>query len=198
MTEYRYTNDRAQVETRDDGSHTISGYAAKFYREDDPGTEFRLWDGAVERIAPGAFDTGDDVRALFNHNPDIVLGRNTSGTMRLSVDDVGLRYEIDAPANAVAASVIESIQRGDVDGSSFGFRVNTDGAEWRTEGALEVRWLRSVTTYDVGPVTYPAYKSATSQARSDNDLRADHAAHIEAKRQRADYTDYINKRAASA
>src|ERR1700728_2523684 len=82
---------------RSDGTSEICGYGAVFY-DGTPDTEYPMWPGAVERIMPGAFDRAlreDDVRGLFNHDPNLLLGRTASGTMRLRVDDVGLWYSID-------------------------------------------------------------------------------------------------------
>jgi HK97 family phage prohead protease len=90
-----------KVETRDDGRQMVTGYAAVFHRNDDPGTQYSLAKDFVERIAPSAFNRAladkHDARALFNHDPNHVLGRVGAGTLRLSVDNVGLRYEIDLP-----------------------------------------------------------------------------------------------------
>lgn len=157
------------VELRDagDGLKSIVGYAAVFYRADDPGTEFTLWPGATERIMPGAFDSfrTDDVRALFNHEKSQVLGRQKAGTLRLEVDQHGLRYEITPNDSRIYRDVVGMLERGDVDGSSFQFFVKDD--EWRSlDNGDEVRELRSVQLLDVGPVTFPAYEASNSEAAS--------------------------------
>jgi uncharacterized protein len=161
----------------------ITGYAAVFYRKDDPGTQFGLWAGCVERVAPTAFNNviaeAQDVRALFDHREDQILGRTKSGTCRLSVDAVGLRYEIDPlmvgdKIDDETAALIARIERGDIDGSSFAFRVRSNGATWTTEKygdagvEIEVRTLTDVDVFDVGPTAFPAYKSTTAGLRSDN------------------------------
>src|SRR3990167_4007738 len=110
----------------DDGA-TISGYAAVFNKETTIGG---MW-GWREVIAPGAFDEAvdrDDVRALFNHDPNMLLGRTLSETLALSVDSRGLKYEVMLPDTANARDVRTLIKRGDVSGSSFAFRVEAD--EW--------------------------------------------------------------------
>src|SRR5262245_46107276 len=102
-----------------DDSPKINGHAAVFGVEADIAGLF--W----ERIEPGAFTKAigrDDVRALWNHNPDYVLGRNTSGTLRLSEDEKGLAVEIDPPDTQWARDLAISIRRGDVSQMSFGFR----------------------------------------------------------------------------
>lgn len=160
-----------EIRASGEGPTQVVGYAAVFYRENDPSTEYELWPGVIERVMPGAFDRAlgeDDVRALFNHDPDNLLGRTKSGTTRLSVDTVGLRYEIDLdPKDPLHARVANMLERGDLDGSSFQFSTRTD--TWRMDGGKEIRELRDVKLYDVGPVTFPAYEGASSGARS-NDL----------------------------
>lgn len=147
---------------------TLSGYGIRFY-DGTPETEYELWEGVVERILPtaadGALTRPDDVRGLFNHNPDNILGRSAASTMRLTKDEKGLRYEIDLPEHAVGAMVREAVQRGDVTGSSFGFTATA--VNWRKEpDGKEVREIAAVTLYDVGPVTFPAYEGTTAGVRN--------------------------------
>lgn len=146
----------------------IVGYAATFYRSSDPGTQYRLWPGAYERVMPGAFASvfkrRDDVRGLFNHDPSKVLGRTRAATMTITVDSVGLRYVIEPADTTLYRDVAEMIRRGDVDGSSFGFRVLKE--DWRLENGLEIRELLDVELLDVGPVTFPAYTAASSDLAS--------------------------------
>lgn len=122
----------------------------------------------VEEIAPGAFDDviGQDVRALFNHDPNYLLGRVKSGTLRLAVDARGLRYEIDPPdTQTVRDLVLTPLARNDMTGSSFTMRVAED--EWREEGDLIVRTIRRISELrDVGPVAFPAYPDAAAAQRS--------------------------------
>ena len=145
------------------GSKTvISGYAAVFY-DGTPGTEYELVPGVAERIMPGAFSQAlrSDVRGLFNHDPTNVLGRTEAGTMRLSVTKRGLRYTIDPPDTQMARDLMTSIRRGDVSGSSFGFRVTEE--EWVRDGDQEIVEIRGVQLHDVGPVTFPAYRATDSE-----------------------------------
>jgi uncharacterized protein len=161
------------VELREDGDgRKISGYGAVFYNADDEGTQFQLWEDAYERILPGAFDRAiaeDDVRSLFNHDVNIVLGRNTSGTLALSVDEVGLRYEITAPdTQLVRDQVVAPIERGDVSGSSFMFvpiRANWTDEDSEDGRSVEIREVREVELWEVGPVVFPAYDASTSSLR---------------------------------
>jgi len=151
--------DHLGIETRADGAEIIAGYAAVFY-DGTPATQFELLPGVVERLHPGAFDqrSTNRVMGLYNHQEDHVLGNNENGTLRLSVDNRGLRYEIDPNLDdPMVAGVLAKIRRKDIRGSSFGFLPRQDGAEWKTEGELRVRNLRAVNLFDVGPVTFEAY-----------------------------------------
>lgn len=162
---------KANIETRDDGSPSkIKGYGAVFYDESDPGTEFRIFDDMIERIMPGFFDdvVNSDVRGLFNHDFNYVLGRTKADpkpTMRIGQDKIGLWYEIDIPEVSYANDILTLIQRGDVTGSSFSFTV----AESRIEddGETMIRYLvKAADVFDVGPVTIPAYKATTTTSRA--------------------------------
>ena len=167
----------AKIEVRkdDDGKQTVKGYAAVFY-DGTPGTEYELWPGLVERIAPGAFDDvlSADVRALFNHDVNFVLGRTSAGTARVFVDSHGLGFEITPPASR--ADVIEALERGDVTGSSFTFDVYSEGGKlsYEVEGDHEVRTIEKVARLlDVGPVTFPAYEGTEAYARDAGEAKKD-------------------------
>ena len=109
----------------------------------------------------------DDVRALFNHDPNHLLGRTTSGTLKLSVDQVGLQYKIVPPDTQAGRDTVESIKRGDLTGSSFSFSIMEDKWEKKTDGKLQIdiRTLLNVQMFDVGPVTFPAYTSTSTGVR---------------------------------
>lgn len=156
------------VECRALDEKRIGGTASVTYDAAVPGSEYRLWDNVYERIAPHAFDrvlrSNPDVVALFNHNPDHVLGR-TPLTLRLSADEKGLHYEIDLPSTRIAQDVHTSISRGDIRGSSFAATVGYE--EWSREGDNEIRTIKRFDgLYDVSPVTYPAYTSSGTAVRS--------------------------------
>ena len=159
--------DKPDIVSREEEGHSIRGYGAVFY-DGSPGTEFDMG-GVRERIAPTAFDgiEGDDVRAFFNHNPSQVLARTTSGTLRLSVDGRGLRYELDPPDTTLGRDLVELMQRGDVDGSSFMFDILEEEPPRREDGVV-IRTITRVKLYEVGPVTMQAYEAAKSEARSIN------------------------------
>ncbi len=135
---------------------TVHGFAAVY------GAEARMGD-TIETIAPGAFGPvlagNPDVRALLNHDANIVLGRTKSGTLRLSDDPRGLRFELDLPESR--ADLREAVQRGDLDGASFRFTVGED--QWDGDR----RTITSVASlYDVTLATYPAYPAASIELRT--------------------------------
>lgn len=154
--------DKLVIETREDKGQRIVGHAAVFNKLSVDLFGFR------EKIAPGAFADAvkeDDVRALFNHNPDYVLGRNKAGTLRLSEDNVGLAIEIDPPDTQIARDLMTSIGRGDITQMSFGFQLVAD--EWdHTDRANPIRTLKKVRLFDVSPVTYPAYEDTDVELNS--------------------------------
>jgi len=166
--ERRYQPAAADCEIRQDANGDISGYAAVFYDgQPGGGTEFGLWEGARERIAPGAFARAiterDDARALFNHEPDKLLGRVSAGTLQLREDGKGLHYRINLGNTSIARDVKEMISRGDLTGSSFSFKVTEE--EWTDEEGTQVRTISGVQLFDVGPVTFPAYDASTVKSR---------------------------------
>jgi hypothetical protein len=159
----------AGTELRNADPGTIEGYAAVFNSKVDLGL-------FVESVAPGAFGRAirqkQDVRCLFNHDPNMILGRTTNGTLDLREDATGLRFRCTLADTSVAADVRKSILRGDVSGCSFSFVVVSDKWEWKEKH----RVLTDVDLYDVGPVTYPAYKQTSVGARAEELGRAAGAA----------------------
>lgn len=150
---------------RDDGKPAkLTGYAAVFNKESlDLG-------GFVEVIKPNAFASslkGSDVRALRNHDPNLLLGRNTAGTLRLEENNKGLKFELDLPDTELGRDTAEAVGRGDLSGCSFGFTTKTDS--WHEQDSKTVRELVEIEQlYDIGPVTYPAYPDTTLALRSLN------------------------------
>ena len=155
------------VETRsEDGTERgwIVGYAAKFgVNSLEIGGDF------IERIDPGAFGIVQErrgrkkpleTRALWNHDANFPLARYP-GTLKLSVDDVGLRYEFPVPDTTYGRDIASNIRAGIVKGSSFSFTVPSGGDAWSVEDGRSVRTITRVDTLlDVGPVTFPAYPDA--------------------------------------
>lgn len=149
-----------RVESNDEGSKIV-GHAAVFNEE------ARIFD-FQEKIAPGAFRSSikeDDVRALFNHDSNFVLGRNTAGTLDLKEDKKGLAIEIDPPDTQFARDLMVSMERGDITQMSFGFQVVAEEWEANDDGP-DVRTLKEVRLFDVSPVTYPAYEGTDVAVRS--------------------------------
>jgi HK97 family phage prohead protease len=147
-------------------SPKLAGLAARFNSPTEISGLF------IEKILPGAFSAtlagGADVRALFNHNADAVLGRTKNNTLRLWESSVGLEFECDLPNTTVAKDVYAMVQRGDVSQCSFGFTV--DAEHWipaTRAGELPTRELQSVSLFDVTiACTYPAYDATSVEARS--------------------------------
>lgn len=126
--------------------------------------------GHLEALSRSAFETvrkdaGTDVRALYEHDPAKLLGRQSSGTLRWSVDSQGLPFEVDLPDTTHGRDVRELALRGDLNGASFGFVPGTD--EW---SQIEGRQLRTHTSVsrlvDLSVVAFPAYAGATVMLRS--------------------------------
>lgn len=163
--EQRAVQSRFSIETREDGAlPTIVGYAAVYEAETVIFNMFR------EKLRRGAFrravEARQDVRALFNHNPDFLLGRVGAGTLRLHDDDHGLRVEIDPPNTPTGREVVELIRRGDIYGMSFGFIPTRVSWEQADESGLGLRVVEDVDLVDVSPVTYPAYEQTEVGIRS--------------------------------
>jgi len=141
-----------RVATEEGKRPAIRGHAAVFGQLSEDLGGFR------EQVAKGAFAKTlkeADVRALWNHDSNFVLGRNKAGTLTLSEDKDGLSVEIDPPDTTWARDLLTSMERGDVDQMSFGFRVVKE--EWDdTDKANVVRTLSEVELFDVSPVTSPA------------------------------------------
>lgn len=166
-----FVMDALRVEGRGEGdAPCIRGHAAVFDKLSENLGGFR------EKIAPGAFDDvlQDDVRALVNHDPNLILGRTAAGTLRLAVDSTGLMYEVDPPDTQMARDLLVSMKRGDINQSSFAFVVEDDDWQEDDDGRL-VRTIKKFRRlFDVSPVTYPAYPDATVGLRSLEAWREEH------------------------
>jgi HK97 family phage prohead protease len=159
-----------EIRVAEEDGPKLTGYAAKYGVWTDLG-----W--FKEKIKAGAFDEvlkTSDARALKNHDPNLLLGRESSGTLRLASNSVGLKFEIDVPDTTTGQDALEEVRRGDLAGCSFSFTIPEDGTEWvEKAGQLPERTiLRVDRLFDVGPVTFPAYEETTVIARSVEALRA--------------------------
>ena len=152
------TIDVQDLELRMDGDkQTVVGYGAVFNSMSNDLGGFR------EYISPEAFEgrMDDDVRFLFNHDANYVLARTTNGTLRMSVDEKGLRYEADMPNTSTARDLVELLKNGTVNQSSFAFIVEDDS--WEVKDGINIRTINKVSRlYDLSSVVYPAYSEASS------------------------------------
>jgi HK97 family phage prohead protease len=194
------------VESRtEDGAERewIVGYAAKF------GVNSLELDGSfIERIDPAAFGIVAErrgrkkpleTRALWNHDANYPLARYP-GTLKMTVDEVGLRYEFPVPDTTYGRDIASNIRAGIVKGSSFSFTVPSGGDSWAVEDGRSVRTIQKIDTLlDVGPVTFPAYPDAdvTVAQRSFDHFRQERRQHEEARKYLADraafYRDVLRK-----
>jgi len=170
--EIRYASKMTVEERGDQGDEmALVGYAAAYNSLSKP-----LPEGFVEKIAPGAFDRAlaekQDCRCLFNHDPSRVLGRVSSGTLKLSSDDKGLKFRCALDPNQQAHRDLHAaVKRGDISDCSFAFSPNgEDGHDFddvrQQDGSwLMIRTLKDVNLYDVSAVTHPAYNDTSVSAR---------------------------------
>ncbi len=151
-----------EFQTREDGGEKyIEGYFSVF------NSNYTLWPGATESVAPGAFSDAlaGDVRALVDHETRLVLGRTAAGTLELREDSRGLWGRVMVnPDDTDAMNLYARVQRGDVSQCSFGFEILDEDTEYRDDGT--VHWtIRKVRLYEVSVVTFPAYEETGVAAR---------------------------------
>jgi len=158
IMEKRIFNIETRAEETEDGNKIIFGHASMY------NTRSENLGGFFEYIEEGAFTpeliANSDTRALINHDQNLILGRTTSGTLRLNADETGLRYEFDVPETSYGKDLVVSMERGDITQSSFAFTVADD--DWSTDDdGNNIRTIKKIERlYDVSPVTYPAYPEA--------------------------------------
>ncbi|MCV9884706.1 HK97 family phage prohead protease [Metabacillus halosaccharovorans] len=159
------TIDITNFQTRDsteNGPVIITGYAAVF------NSKTLIGDWFEEVISPGAFSKSisenGDIRALFNHNWDNVLGRTKNGTLRLEEDNRGLKFEVELPNTSLARDLAESMKRGDINQCSFGFFAT--GETWDYSAEPAVRTVTEVELYEISVVSIPAYEDTEVSLRS--------------------------------
>lgn len=153
----------------DNGKRYLEGYFAVFDEE------YKVWDGWVETIAPGAFArylaTGDDTKVLWNHDTNIVLGSTANGTAALREDKTGLWGSVEInEMDQEAVNAYARINRGDVDGCSFGFDIARMEDWWDDNGVYHTRITEVDPLYEVSPCTFPAYKATSISARNRDGL----------------------------
>ena len=173
-----------RMESAEYEGETIRGYAAVYNSDSE-------WMGGFyEQIAKGAFDDvmDNDTRAYFNHDENLLLGRVSSGTLRLSSDERGLYYEVDLPNTSYAKDLVELMKRGDVNQSSFAFLIESD--RWEERDGKTYRIIEKVSRLlDVSPVAQPAYPDATSELMMRKDTPESEGAEVEAKAEVEEMSD---------
>jgi hypothetical protein len=169
-TERRYLKTELRAEPGDNGRPVIKGYAAKFNTLSEDMGGFR------ETILPGAFDLERSTDIIFNfeHSDPLIMGRSTSGTLRVAVDDIGLAFECEAPNTTLGNDIVELIKRGDISGCSFAFIVDESGEQWdTTDDDTPLRKLtKGITVFDVCVCVHPAYQDTEVALRSLSNQRA--------------------------
>ena len=172
-----------EVRKSDDNKRTISGLGIVY------GQVTRLWDDLYEVIHPGAaskvLGADPDIRSAFNHSPNWILGRTKAGTLELEETKEGVTYRATPPETSWAKDLQESIDRKDIDGSSFTFFVEPQDEKItkREDGT----YLREIFTFggigEIGPVSYPAYEGTKAyvDGRSAKDLYDSYTAGLRAQ-----------------
>lgn len=156
------------LNTRDgeQGESVIGGYAAVFNSPTEIGGYF------TEEIAPGAFARAiaenSDIRALFNHDWNNVLGRTKSGTLQLSEDERGLKFEVTLPNTSLGRDLKESMQRGDINQCSFGFIPTEEQWDYNVEPAK--RTILEVELFEISVVSIPAYEDTEASVIRSKEL----------------------------
>lgn len=151
-----------EFQTREDSEEmVIEGYFAVF------NSNYEIWEGASESIAPGAFDSSlsGDIRALTNHDTTLVLGRTKANTLELKSDSRGLwgRVKIN-PKDTDAMNTYERVKRGDVDQCSIGFLIRKEETDFSDAG--DIHWtITDVELFEVSVCTFPAYEETGVSAR---------------------------------
>ena len=151
-----------EFQTREDnGDLIIEGYFAVF------NSNYEMWEGASESIAPGAFDSSlaGDIRALTNHDTTLVLARTKANTLELKSDSHGLfgRVKVN-PKDSDAVNTYERVKRGDVDQCSIGFMIRSEETDFGDDGSIH--WtITDVELFEVSVCTFPAYEETGVTAR---------------------------------
>ncbi len=160
--QFRWMQHNAELRMSGEESRTINGYAAVF------NSETMIFRDTYEVIRPEAFRTTnmDKVVCLFNHSYDQMVASVAGGTLRLSTDDHGLRFEADVARTMIGDQVIELVRRGDLQGCSFAFWVTKDAWTDRGDGVMLRELLDIREIDDVGPVVRPAYVATSVAMRS--------------------------------
>lgn len=169
--EYRYlqnfktsTEEIQELEKKEGGDpFLIRGYAAVF------NSDTEIYPGFKERIARNAFSESikGDIRALWSHNPDFILGRTTNNTLSLREDDYGLYFELKLPDTSLGRDLKVLVENRTITGMSFGF-IPLEDTWTKGEGTREkphIRTLNKIDLFEVSPVAWPAYPQTSVSSR---------------------------------
>lgn len=176
------------------GKRYLEGYFAVF------GEPYQVWDGWIEAIERGAFArylaSGEDVKVLWNHDSNIVLGSTGNGTASLREDETGLFGSVEINENdSEAVSAYARVARGDVNGCSFGFDIARQEEWWDDDGIYHTKITEVDPLYEVSPCTFPAYKATSVSARAKDSLEDAKRRFEQAKEQkRNDWRDSLRSR----
>lgn len=172
------------AKTREEGGKKyLEGYFAVF------GEPYKVWDGWVETIERGAFarylSSGEDVKVLWNHDSNIVLGSTGNRTATLMEDETGLWGTVEINENdQEAVNAHARVARGDVDGCSFGFDIGRMEDWWDEEGVYHTKITEVDPLYEVSPCTFPAYAATSISARNKESLAQARSDYEKAKEKR--------------
>lgn len=163
--EMRTIQMKAPQVREDNGKRYLEGYFAVF---DEP---YNVVGGWVETVARGAFArylaAGGDVKVLWNHDANLVLGSTGNGTAALMEDERGLWGSVEInPNDSDALNALARVERGDVTGCSFGFEIARQEEWWDDDGVYHTRIIEVDPLYEVSPCTFPAYRATSITARS--------------------------------
>lgn len=166
--EIRYIN---EIQSAGEESRKVEGYALIFESESEDM-------GFIETIQKDAIDdeviAKSDVFAWLNHDEKrgcLARSKRGKGSLSLTIDNRGLKYEFNAPKTVLGDELLESLRRGDITSSSFAFTVASGGETWEKRDGRYYRTIKKIDRlYDVSPVYCPAYSETTVTCRSFNDI----------------------------
>ncbi|MFD2705463.1 HK97 family phage prohead protease [Salibacterium lacus] len=165
--------EKIEIREDDEGNKTLSGYAVKWEKKSHVLGFFRKF---REQFQKGAFADSlqkDDQRFLWSHDVSQVLGRTKNNTLRLMEDSTGLRFELDLPNTTLGKDTYTSIERGDVDGVSFGFQMVSHDLE-EPDDDMPLRTVTKAKLMEVSAVAFPAYPDSEVSARGYDPIKEEH------------------------
>lgn len=191
LKEMRVLQFAPEVRAGENGQKKIAGYAVKWEQLSAP-----IWGLWKEKFRAGAFEQSlservNDIFATWQHDVRDTIGRSPA-TLTLREDETGLWYEILPPS--WAERFVESIERGDVRGSSFTFIAQTEEWDYASDPDYVIRTVTRAQLYEVAPVTNPAYPQSTTGVRSEQDMAE--MVKVEKAKRSSDYQKYLERQKA--